>query len=76
MLAEPLLYSRRLLRLNGKVDNATRFAGEGHAPDASDKKSAEPLQPKRADAVCGAGGDPGTVMKELKASLAQYNAAH
>jgi len=40
------------------------------------KKSAQPLQQKWADAVRGAGGDPDTIMKELKASLAQYNAAY
>ncbi len=40
------------------------------------KKSALPLQQKWADAVRGVGGDPDTIMKELKASLAQYNAAY
>ena len=36
------------------------------------KKSAEPLHKKWADAVRDAGGDPDAIMKELKASLAQY----
>ena len=40
------------------------------------KKSAEPLHQKWADAVRAAGGDPVTIMKEFKASLAQYNAAY
>ena len=40
------------------------------------KKSAEPLQKKWADAVRAAGGDPDTIMKELKASLEQYQAAY
>jgi len=40
------------------------------------KKSAEPLLQKWADDVRGAGGDPDAIMKELKASLAQYNAAY
>jgi TRAP-type C4-dicarboxylate transport system substrate-binding protein len=38
------------------------------------KKSAEPLTQKWADDVKKAGGDPDTIMKELKASIAQYNA--
>jgi TRAP-type C4-dicarboxylate transport system substrate-binding protein len=38
------------------------------------KKSAEPLRQKWADDVKRAGGDPGPIMKELLASLAQYNA--
>jgi TRAP-type C4-dicarboxylate transport system substrate-binding protein len=40
------------------------------------KKSAEPLQQKWADNVRAAGGDPGTIMKELKAALVQYNAGY
>ena len=40
------------------------------------KKSAQPLEQKWADGVKGAGGNPDTVMKELKASLAQYKAAY
>jgi len=40
------------------------------------KKSAEPLHKKWADAVRAAGGDPDTIMKELKASLEQYQAAY
>ena len=36
----------------------------------------EPLQQKWADAVRDAGGDPDKIMKELKASLAQYNATY
>jgi len=40
------------------------------------KKSAEPLNKKWADAVRAAGGDPDTIMKELKASLEQYQAAY
>jgi hypothetical protein len=34
------------------------------------------LLQKWADDVRGAGGDPDAIMKELKASLAQYNAAY
>jgi TRAP-type C4-dicarboxylate transport system substrate-binding protein len=40
------------------------------------KKSAQPLHQKWADAVRGAGGDPDAIMKALKDSLAQYNAAY
>jgi TRAP-type C4-dicarboxylate transport system substrate-binding protein len=40
------------------------------------KKSAEPLHQKWASAVRDAGGDPDTIMKELKAALAQYKAAY
>jgi TRAP-type C4-dicarboxylate transport system substrate-binding protein len=40
------------------------------------KKSAQPLLQKWADAVRSAGGDPDKIMKDLKASLAQYNAAY
>jgi TRAP-type C4-dicarboxylate transport system substrate-binding protein len=40
------------------------------------KKSAEPLQKKWADNVRAAGGDSDAIWKELKASLAQYNAAY
>jgi TRAP-type C4-dicarboxylate transport system substrate-binding protein len=40
------------------------------------KKSAEPLHQKWADSVRAAGGDPDTIMKEFKASLAQYNAGY
>ena len=40
------------------------------------KKSAQPLLQKWADAVRSAGGDPDKIMKELKASLAQYNASY
>ena len=40
------------------------------------KKSAQPLLQKWADAVRSAGGDPEKIMKELKASLAQYNATY
>jgi TRAP-type C4-dicarboxylate transport system substrate-binding protein len=40
------------------------------------KKSAEPLQQKWASAVRDAGGDPDTIMKELKAALEQYKAAY
>jgi len=40
------------------------------------KKSAEPLRKKWADAVRAAGGDPDTIMKELQASLEQYQAAY
>ena len=40
------------------------------------KKSAEPLQQKWADGVKGAGGNPDTIMKELKDSLAQYKAGY
>jgi TRAP-type C4-dicarboxylate transport system substrate-binding protein len=40
------------------------------------KKSAEPLQKKWADDVRAKGGDPDVIMKELKASLAQFNAAY
>ena len=40
------------------------------------RKSAEPLHKKWADAVRGAGGDADAIMNELKASLAQYNAAY
>ncbi|MGA3139660.1 MAG: TRAP transporter substrate-binding protein [Xanthobacteraceae bacterium] len=40
------------------------------------KKSAEPLQQKWASAVHDAGGDPDTIMKELKAALEQYKAAY
>jgi TRAP-type C4-dicarboxylate transport system substrate-binding protein len=40
------------------------------------KKSAEPLHQKWADAVRARGGDPDTIMKELKASLEQYQAAY
>lgn len=40
------------------------------------KKSAEPLHKQWADNVRKAGGDPDTIMKELKASLAQYNAGY
>jgi TRAP-type C4-dicarboxylate transport system substrate-binding protein len=39
------------------------------------KKSAEPLHKQWADGVRKAGGDPATIMKELTASLAKYNAA-
>jgi TRAP-type C4-dicarboxylate transport system substrate-binding protein len=40
------------------------------------RKSAQPLHQKWADAVRGAGGDPDAIMKALKDSLAQYNAAY
>ncbi len=40
------------------------------------KKSAEPLHQKWANAVHDAGGDPDTIMKELKAALEQYKAAY
>ena len=40
------------------------------------KKSTEPLHKQWADGVRKAGGDPDTIMKELKASLAQYNAGY
>jgi TRAP-type C4-dicarboxylate transport system substrate-binding protein len=40
------------------------------------KKSAEPLQKKWADGVRATGGDADAIWKELKASLAQYNAAY
>jgi TRAP-type C4-dicarboxylate transport system substrate-binding protein len=40
------------------------------------KKSSGPLQQKWADAVRSTGGDPDTILKELKASLAQYKAAY
>jgi hypothetical protein len=40
------------------------------------KKSAEPLEKQWAENVRKAGGDPDTVMKELKQSLAQYKAAY
>ena len=40
------------------------------------KKSAEPLHKKWADSVRAVGGDPDTIMKELKASLAQYQASY
>ena len=40
------------------------------------KKSAEPLQPKWADGVKKAGGNPDTIMKELQDSLAQHKAAY
>jgi TRAP-type C4-dicarboxylate transport system substrate-binding protein len=40
------------------------------------KKSAEPLHQKWADAVRGVGGNPDTIMKELKGSLEQYKAAY
>ncbi len=40
------------------------------------KKSAEPLHKKWADSVRAVGGDPDTIMKELKAALAQYQAAY
>ncbi|MGO9698796.1 MAG: TRAP transporter substrate-binding protein [Xanthobacteraceae bacterium] len=40
------------------------------------KKSAEPLHQKWAAAVRDAGGDPDTIMKELKAALVQYQAAY
>src|SRR5260370_39799355 len=38
------------------------------------KKSAEPLEAQWTDNVRKAGGDPATIMKELKQSLPQYNA--
>jgi len=40
------------------------------------KKSAEPLEAQWTDNVRKAGGDPATIMKELKQSLAQYKAAY
>ena len=40
------------------------------------KKSAEPLEKQWSDNVKKAGGDPDAIMKELKASLAQYHAAY
>jgi TRAP-type C4-dicarboxylate transport system substrate-binding protein len=40
------------------------------------KTSAEPLHQKWADAVRARGGDPDAIMKELKASLTQYQAAY
>ena len=40
------------------------------------KKSAEPLHKKWVDNVRAAGGDPDTIMNELKVSLAQYKAAY
>ena len=40
------------------------------------KKSAEPLEKLWADNVRKAGGDPDAIMKELKASLEQYQAAY
>ncbi len=40
------------------------------------KKSAEPLEQKWAESVKKAGGNPDAIMKELKASLAQYKAAY
>ena len=40
------------------------------------KKSAEPLEKQWADDVRKAGGNPDTIMKELKQSLAQYKAGY
>jgi TRAP-type C4-dicarboxylate transport system substrate-binding protein len=40
------------------------------------KKSAEPLEKQWVDNVRKAGGDPDTIMKELKQALGQYNAAY
>ena len=40
------------------------------------KKSAEPLEKQWAENVRKAGGDPDTIMKELKQSLAQYKAGY
>jgi hypothetical protein len=40
------------------------------------KKSAEPLAKQWQDNVRKAGGDPDAIMKELRASLAQYKAAY
>jgi TRAP-type C4-dicarboxylate transport system substrate-binding protein len=40
------------------------------------KKAAEPLQKTWADNVKKAGGDPDTIMKELKDSLAKFKAAY
>ena len=40
------------------------------------RKSAEPLRKKWADTIRGNGGDPDAIFNELKASLAQYNAAY
>ena len=40
------------------------------------KKAAEPLEKSWADNVKKAGGDPDAIMKELKASIAKYNAAY
>ena len=40
------------------------------------RKSAEPLEKQWIDNVRKAGGDPDTIMKELKQSLAQYKAAY
>jgi hypothetical protein len=40
------------------------------------KKSAGPLEKQWQDNVRKTGGDPDTIMKDLKASLAQYKAAY
>jgi TRAP-type C4-dicarboxylate transport system substrate-binding protein len=52
-------------------------AGHELTPDqvAAWKKAAEPLQNAWADGVRKGGGDPDTVMKELRAELAKFNAA-
>ena len=66
-----------------KKDIIKKLKDEGHDvyPISNEqlaewKKAAEPLEKSWADNVTKAGGDPDAIMKELKASMAKYNAAY
>ena len=59
-----------------KADSAHEVYTITDAQLAEWRKSAEPLEKTWADNVKKAGGDPVAIMKDLKASLAKYNAAY
>jgi TRAP-type C4-dicarboxylate transport system substrate-binding protein len=59
-----------------KADSAHEVYSITDAQLAEWRKSAEPLEKNWADNVKKAGGDPDAIMKELKASLAKYNASN
>jgi TRAP-type C4-dicarboxylate transport system substrate-binding protein len=59
-----------------KADSAHEVYTITDAQLAEWRKSAEPLEKTWADNVKKAGGDPAAIMKDLKASLAKYNAAY
>jgi TRAP-type C4-dicarboxylate transport system substrate-binding protein len=59
-----------------KADSTREVYTISDAQLAEWKKAAEPLEKTWADSVRKAGGDPDAIMKDLKASLAKYNAAY
>ena len=59
-----------------KADSAHEVYTISDAQLAEWKKAAEPLEKSWADNVKKAGGDPDAIMKDLKASLAKYQAAY